>query len=91
MQLLKLSISLPDDSRLQVVDIYRAPDFSIEALLVQLAKILSQSIEPCIVIGDLNVDLLKTTNPNTDLIVRFFSARQFHQCVEGHTSGPTVL
>lgn len=48
MQLLRVSVCLPDASWLQIVGFYRAPDFPLQTLLVHLNDVLAQSATPCI-------------------------------------------
>jgi hypothetical protein len=78
MQLLKVFVSLPDDSRLTIIGIYRAPNFPLEQLLDRLIDVVPQLDIPCIIIGDFNVNLLKPSNSDAKLLLDFFSFRQFH-------------
>jgi hypothetical protein len=86
LQILSVSISFPSDSWLHIIGLYKAHDFLVDALILHLTDALSRSKTACIIVGNFNVDLLKTTDSNTNNLHRFFSSCHFHQHVKTHTS-----
>lgn len=81
-----MHISLPYSSRLSILGIYKAPQFSVHDFLRHLDdKLLRSQDETMIILGDFNIDLLQTDGP-TERLQSFFRARSFSQCVSTHTT-----
>lgn len=86
MQLLNISVCLPSDSQLRIVGIYRAPDFPLDSLLTHLTDVMPQQGTSCMIVGDFNINLLKTADLSVTRLQNFFLSHNFHQCLHTHTS-----
>ena len=79
-----LSINLPNMKNIKILAIYRPPNKNVNEFINYLTKINYKSFEKCIIAGDLNINLLVTTN-QSERLRHFLTSHNFYQLIKYST------
>lgn len=68
------------DNNIKIIGIYRPPSYMFNDFLLELENILNRCITKSILIGDINIDLLKNNSPEFNTYINTIALRGFKIC-----------